>query len=186
MRFAALALSAAGLTALASLTGCSSPVPATPDGAWEVNLSSAGGACDIMVNTTSVGEVNDGAISQRITDGVGGADISCTVAGTGPFDVDALASQNGDTLQINVAALAAGTTKAAPVLGTISYESAATAVPFTGTCNFYFANPAESVAAGKVWVAFACPEIGDAESGTMCPVTESYALFENCLTVAGM
>ncbi len=186
MRFAVVAFSAA---ALAALSGCSSPVPATPDAAWEVNMTNNGGTCQISNSTRSLGVLTDADIETRITDGVMGATISCSVVGTGtgPFAIEAELLQGADSLDISIPAISAGATKTAPALGTIQYESDATVVAYQGTCNFYFATGTkEGVNATGIYVAFTCGGITDAQSSpaSTCPVLESYALFENCVSSA--
>jgi hypothetical protein len=185
MRFALVAFSAA---ALAALAGCSSPVPATPDGAWTVNMTNQGGTCMVSNSTRSIGTVTAVDPEKRITDGEmltgGPAALTCSVSGTGtgPFSVDASLAQGADTLQIVIAAISAGATKTAPATGSVGYESDATVEEYQSpSCSFYFVDGTqEGVAAGKIWAAFTCAGITNGQSGSTCPVLESYVLFENC------
>jgi hypothetical protein len=187
MRFALVAFSAA---ALAALAGCSSAVPATPDGAWTVNMTNQGGTCMVSNSTRSIGTITAVDIEKRITDGEaltgGAASLSCSVSGTGtgPFSVDSSLAQGADTLQIVIPSISAGATKTAPATGSVGYESDATVALYSSpSCSFYFVDGTqEGVASGKIWAAFTCAGILDGQSNSTCPVLESYVLFENCLT----
>jgi hypothetical protein len=188
MRLAVLALSAAALAAFAA--GCSDPVPQTPDGAWIVStIQDDPTMCHIAAHNDEVGQLNDAQKIAVETDGVNGAQISCTVAPNtnGSFQVSALAIKDDKTLQITIPEITPKASKDAPALGAISYESVKTAVPYAGNCNFYFAtSPPETVAEGKIWVAFNCAAIISGETMSTCPVSQGYALFESCLTTTGM
>jgi hypothetical protein len=188
MRLPPLALYAA---ALAASFGCSSPVPATPDVAWQVNMSSAGASCNLMISTRSIGDINETSIQQRVTDGMNGAAVSCFVWPNGSgFGVDVRASQGASSLNLFIDKIDDSATKDAPVNGGVSYESDATVALYSGSsCSFYFINPDPSghgmgVSAGKIWVAFTCDGItnGSASPPSTCPVAQSFAAFENCDT----
>jgi hypothetical protein len=184
MRLAPVALYA---TALAASFGCSSPVPAAPDVAWLVNMSSGGGNCSLMISMRNLGQINDQAISQRVTDQMvqmgGTASVQCTVAPTGTgsgFNVQGYSIEGYDSLQINIPNLSKTATKDSPSVGSVTYLSDATVTSFSGNCNFYFSGN-EGVDAGKVWVSFACDGLSNGPNGQTCPVVESYVAFENCL-----
>ena len=77
------------------------------------------------------------------------------------------------------------TSKTAPAKGTLSYFSVETAdVPYTADatspCNFYFDGATETVTPGKVWLAFDCPIIADASTGSTCAIQSGHAVFEDC------
>ena len=40
------------------------------------------------------------------------------------------------------------------------------------------------IAAGRIWVAFQCPSL--ISGMNMCPITQGYAVFEDCLTMPEM
>jgi len=178
-----LPLLAFSLAALAALEGCSSGTPVTPDSAWTVNLS-GGTDCQIFNSTRSVGEVTVSTVQERVDDGANGASVICSVTGTGPFVVNAIATLGPDTLNIVIPSLTAGATAAAPAIGSVSYESDATVANYaSNNCDFYFANGQEGVDPGQVWVAFTCAALSNGGTASSCPVTESVALFENCTTM---
>lgn len=180
MRLALVAVSAA---ALAALAGCNSPVPASPDTAWTVNMNGTGSGCNLGQVDGAVGVVNDSLIQQRVTDGMSGATVTCSVtpAGSG-FAVEATASQAGSTLNMNIASITSGATMASPATGSISFENSMTVNVYSGACNFYFSNAAEGVAAGKIWVTYDCMGItyGGSSPPATCGVSTSVAAFENC------
>ena len=77
--------------------------------------------------------------------------------------------------------------------GSVTYTSAKTVNPLTGTsCHFYFINPkpdgmGEGVLAGQIWGAFACPDgitYGSSNPPVTCDVGQSFFAFENCSTTA--
>ncbi len=183
MRLSLLAFSVA---TLAAASGCSNGTPVTPDSAWTVNLAFASG-CMISDNTTTVGDVTVSSIQTRVDDGVNAASVSCSVTGTGPFEVNATATLGADTLDILIPAISSSASMASPATGSVSYESAATVANYEATgCNFWFANGKEGVAAGQVWVAFSCDTIANASAGSTCTLpanNPSVALFENCATM---
>jgi hypothetical protein len=158
--------------------------PPAADGAWLVNLTNNGGMCEVMLSTRQVGDVSESAITTRVTDGAADASVSCSVSGSGkgPYSVDGALSMGADSLQISIPAISASATSNAPAVGSVAYESDATVSLYTSSaCNFYFVTTSpESVAAGKIWVAFTCPSITSASVGSTCSLGESYAVFENC------
>src|SRR6478752_4289524 len=102
MRFAILAQTAALSLASAGLVSCNDPVPPTPQGAWSVSFQPQDGnaaACQIAGHNASVGGVTDHTKDHLIANGVSEAgpgessDLSCSVTGTGKFDVDASMTQ---------------------------------------------------------------------------------------------
>jgi hypothetical protein len=187
MRLASLALYTA---VLAAPLGCNSPVPAAPDAAWTVNMSSNGGACMINFSTRSLGSVNNQNRNATVTDMMaadgGIASVRCSVVGSGStFSVTGKTEQSIDLLDVNIPSLSTSATVDMPSTGAISYLSDATVVPYSGNCKFYFNGPSEGVAVGKVWASFTCDAISNnmAMNSSVCPVLESYVLFENCLTM---
>jgi hypothetical protein len=189
MRFAPIALYA---TALAPLIGCSSPVPAAPDAAYTVNMSSAGGECNMMISTAMLGVVDNNAPTMRVTDQMmlmgGVAHVTCTVktsaSGSG-LDVTGTAQSGYNSLAITVTDLSGSSTAMAPAAGSITFLSPATQQAFSGACNFFIDGKEAPPTAGKVWTSFTCNGIspGPENPPVSCPVNESYALFENCLSM---
>jgi hypothetical protein len=189
MRFILAALSVA---ALASLAGCSEPIPMSPDGAFLIHTQQDDPqTCLIMGNTAQCGAVDETLkkANGTLTDGVDGTKVSCSVIGTGPYEVAGTLDDTGNTagrqpyfLDLSIPALNKDATKDNPATGTLSFSAPWTATPYNGTCNFYFTGAKERVTTGAVWFSFDCPSIGAGESH--CPVVSSVALFENCLTEA--
>lgn len=187
MRLAPVALFAAALAAPA--LGCNSPVPATPDTAWVLNLSGGGAMCNLGNSVGLMGDINDTTIQTRVNDGaaskMGNASVTCTVSPSGAgFNVQASASQGGFTVNFSIPELDASASQATPAMGEVSYESAATATPYSGACKFYFTNKAQGVSAGKVWAVYSCDGITNAQASppSTCGVGVSYFAFENCGT----
>jgi hypothetical protein len=160
-----------------------SRVPAA-QAAWSVTTDQPdGAACALPAGTDALGQVTASTMSALVADGMNGATISCSVLGNGPFEVDGAAASASAGLQITVPAISAGATQAAPAAGTISLLPSGSTSLYTGSCSFYFVpDTPEIVASGKVWVAFTCPGIGNSIAMSTCPVTESYALFEGCVS----
>jgi hypothetical protein len=182
MRFFALAFVAAAIPVLAA--GCSDPVPQTADGAWYVSTQQTAG-CKIAGHQSQIGQVNDKQKLAVVTDGIDNNTVDCTVSGTGTFAVDATLSNftNGLSLQINIPAITPKATKDNPAKGAVAYLSPKTAATYTGAnCDFYFADPVETVASGKIWVAFSCDDISDTSAMSTCAIVQGYAIFESCLT----
>src|SRR5262249_31752776 len=121
-----------------------------------------------------------------VVDGEGGANVSCSVTGSGSFNVSAEARQNTAPLRvlsISIPSIAPGVSKTQPVAGTVSFADSDTAgnayvSDSTAPCNFYFVNSQQTVAAGRVWVSFNCPTV--LNGADKCAIGESYALFEDC------
>jgi hypothetical protein len=190
MRFAPAVL----LMPALALAACSSPVPATPDSAWIVNMT-GGTGCTLGDSMIGFGDSNidPNAINTRVTDGEvvmssgDTASVTCAVIplSAGGFEVEAQTAIGADSLLVNIPSISTGASKATPAAGTVTYQSSATVQPFSGPCNFYFiANTNEGVAAGKFWSAFACTELTDGNSNppSTCPVVESYFAVESCGT----
>src|SRR3954463_12580295 len=97
MRFDRFLYASVAPLAAAFATGCSDPVPPTPQGAWNVNFGPAvdAAACKVAQHTASVGGVGESDRDKVIVDGavVDGAiaAISCSVIGQGKFNVTAQA-----------------------------------------------------------------------------------------------
>lgn len=183
MRLAVLTLTTALAAAL--FNGCADPVPQVPDGAWFVStIQDDPTACHIAAHNDQVGDVN---ASERLaveTDGLKGAQISCTVSGSGTYSVNALATKDGSTLNIVIPKITAKATQDSPAAGAVTYQSPKTVATYSGSCNFYFTpNTPETVAEGKIWVSFSCDGLVAGESMSTCPVKQGYAIFESCLTI---
>ena len=187
MRFALAALSAA---ALATLAGCSDPVPQTPDGAFILTTTQPDPLqCLISGHTAQVGSVDSGKITNSIIDGTMMTSIDCNVAGTGTFNaygkIDDTVN-SGNYLEIQINSISSGATKDAPAAGTAVFSGTFTAgEPYQGNCNFYFEGK-EKVDAGKIWVSFDCPGLIGQSGMSTCPVPQAIAVFENCLQTSAM
>jgi hypothetical protein len=194
MRFA---LAAVSVTALAALSGCGSSSSTAPEAAFSIQMEQTDPEeCTIADNLGQVGSVSVLDIGTTVLDGMvdsnmNTAAISCTVSGTSTYNVQAQVTDGAYALQITIPSITASATLDSPAMGSISYEAAATAdEAFQGMCMYYFVpgssgmGSAPPVAAGRIWVAFQCPSL---QSGmTMCPITQGYAVFEDCLTTQEM
>lgn len=164
--------------------GSSSGVPLPPQGAFQVTFGAPAG-CSIAGHNAKVGDVNETQRNAVVVDGTDGATVSCAVTGAGPYSVAGQITMAADnSLQIEVDSLPADATKTNPAKGRVAFTSPNTAKAYIAdamhVCDFYFAaGSKESVAAGKVWVAFACPSI-TAEGMDTCALFESYVVLENC------
>jgi hypothetical protein len=171
-----------GAIALGS-SGCSDPVLPTPQGAWLVQFKDPGQDCSIAGHAANVGQVDAQTRTDVVIDGQNEATVSCTVSGSSSFSVDATASQNGKALQIVIDSISPSATIDNPAKGRVGFTSPNTVKTYIGDkdhpCDFYFKNKSETVASGKIWVAFNCPEV-IAEGQDTCQLNESYAIFENC------
>jgi hypothetical protein len=177
------------LIALAMLAGCSDPVPPAAQAAWSISFVDNGAECATKSHNTVIGDVTDSLRRVLVVDGVGGADIACTVSGTNSFRVsDTSALQQGRSLSLAIPSISKSAKETTPAPGSMLYSSEVTGgdgfqPPEGVPCNFYFVDGTqEGVAAGKIWVAFKCPEIiGDGGTQT-CQISQGYAIFENCAT----
>jgi hypothetical protein len=181
MRLVRLALP---LVAVAGLAACGDPVPPTPQAAYFVNFSDPGATCPQNSHQSELGVVDAKTRTGLVVDGTNDTQVRCTVSGSGSFAVDARATR-ADSLTISIPSISASATQAAPATGKVGYSSAETAgnqyaPPTDMPCQFYFQpGTPQSVAAGKLWVTFQCPQVIDG-NGNQCRITESVALFENC------
>jgi hypothetical protein len=194
MRFTLVA-SAAALTALA---GCGSSPGPSAEGAWFVSMASGStgnclNAVDIMA---MAGSVTASSMGMVVVTGDNNTTITCTVApaasgAANAFDVTANGTALGDpmvpasTLGLSVTDLAAGATMAKPATGTVQFLNTMTQNNeyASSSCDFYFSSSSEGVAAGQVWVTFACPTIVDGQQQSTCELLPSFAIFENCATM---
>jgi hypothetical protein len=188
MRFARYGMSFVllGILGGVATAGCGDSTPQSPQGAYDVHFS-GGPSCPIGSSVEAkVGDINDSVRSAVVVDSVDGTTVSCAVKGTGTFNVSGQIQKGGDNLDIEIDALPAGATKAAPAKGRVSFSSPQTVKPYNGDsahlCNFYFLpGTKETVASGKVWLAFQCDQVVG-EMNQTCSISESYAIFENCTT----
>ncbi|MFO0762004.1 MAG: hypothetical protein U0359_36525 [Byssovorax sp.] len=173
-----------GGAGLAGAAGCSDPVPPTPQGAFQVTFVSDSAECGIAGHNTAVGAVTSTTKDKVLVSGTEGADVECTVSGSGTFSVQAKITQNGQGLEINIPKLTASASKDNPATGSVNYASLKTSgTAFSSAtdtpCKFYFTSSSEGVASGRVWITFDCPKI---VQGTMktCKLGPGFAIFENC------
>jgi hypothetical protein len=166
-------------------TTSSSVLPPTPDGAFTLTTTQDDvSTCPIAGHTAVVGEV-DAAQRTMTVDDDGTTFVSCTVKGTGAFQVHAKlddTAKSGNSFEISIPSITPAASEGAPASGNLVFSAPWTAgSPFTGNCSFYFTpGTPETVDAGKVWVTFTCPGLQSA--GSTCPLQIGYAVFENCLT----
>jgi hypothetical protein len=204
MRFAFLVFSAA---AVATVTGCGSTPPTPPDGAWSFTMdgdspTTGTETCQLGAISSTLGDVRSTEIVTRIIDGTqptteGGmltASVSCTVAGTTTFNVQGTANvstpgqEPTKALTINIPMITSAATSAANgAPGTVTFANSGTPgtadIPYSGTCSFYFVpGSGEGVAAGKIWGAFTCDSVSNAQQQSACGVSQSFFVFENCAT----
>ena len=190
-----LALTALAVTALAAVAGCGGGSSSPPQAAWSVQMvQSDPQTCNVADNLRQVGSVSGMMIGHTVVDQMVDANmntisVQCTVSGSGPFAVQASAAEGADNLQISINSISASATMASPAVGSVAYESDATAdVPFQGSCNFYFdgqtMGSAPPIAAGRIWVEFQCAALQ--AQMFMCPIQQGYAVFEDCLTSTQM
>ena len=173
------------LVALVAVAGCGDPVAPPPQAAYFVSFLHPGVDCEIASHQMKLGDVSAMDRKAVVADGYGGADISCTVSGSGAFKVsDTTALDKGRSLTLDIPSISKNAKQATPARGFVAYASEKTVDTYTPDpmtpCNFFFADgSAEGVAAGKIWVQFDCPVV-IAEAST-CAMNGT-ALFENCAT----
>ncbi|MFT3768132.1 MAG: hypothetical protein QM820_21995 [Minicystis sp.] len=187
MRFTLVAVSA---VALATLAGCSEPVPQSADGAFFIATSQPDPSVCIHVgHTTQVGTVDSTQRTTVVTDGVDGINVSCTVeslAGsmTPPYlvkgKIDAL-SKSGNYMELLIPSISPNAKPDAPAQGSVVFSDPKTAGnPYSGPCDFYFEQSNQTVDNGRAWLSFKCAEL--TSSMSKCPLTTGYVILENCLT----
>jgi hypothetical protein len=173
-RFALLAVPAL----VATLCGCSDPVPPIPQGGFEVQFQNPGGGqCNINSHNVKMGTVNAAARSELVSDGAG-ASVSCSVSAS---SISGSAFENPNNLTIDVPSITPETTIDAPATGVVSFSSGTTAGVFVSPpeapCNFYF-QEGQTIQAGDVWVTFDCPTL--TSEGQSCRILKGFAAFTNC------
>jgi hypothetical protein len=187
-----LVLAAAATAALATLAGCSEPVPQTPDGAFFVQMiQDDPSQCMIAGNTAQEGVIDNAMRGTVVSDGTNMTVVDCTVQSNAgnmaaPFQVHGkldATGKTGDYLEIEIASISPSATEMAPAVGSVIFASPKTAEEsYNGnTCTFFFENK-ETVDDGKIWVSFACTNVVSGMS--TCAISKGYAIFENCLTAA--
>jgi hypothetical protein len=184
MRFARLAVAVSlPVVALGALgTGCSDAVPPIPRGAYSVAFSDPGVECQVAGHGNAVGEVSDSTKQKLYSNGEDGAEVECSVVGSGSFNATGKIYKGGSILQISIGSIAASATAAAPAIGSVSFASEKTQASYNSNeCQFYFVpNTDEGVDSGKLWVAFKCPTITSEQS--VCKIDVGYVILENCST----
>jgi hypothetical protein len=174
-----------------ALAGCSDPVPPTPQGAWNANFGPSADATSCMVaqHTAGLGKVNpnDYASVVSVVAGTDSTDLRCSVTGDKTFEVHGHAERKGIGLDISIPKITASASEQSPASGTVSFVSDKTVQAYVSDpanpCQFYFADPKEGVSAGKVWVAFKCPNVSITMS--TCQISQGFAIFENCTSETG-
>lgn len=173
-------------TTTSSATGTTAPPVPTPDAAFSVNTEQPDGlTCPVTAGAATLGLVTASMRTMTVNGGDGGAGIVCSVLGSSSFEVDASANAGAIGVQISIPAITSAATAASPAAGTVSLAvpTAGNVTELTGSCSFYFVpSTPEAVTAGEVWVAFTCPGLTNPVTMDTCAVTESYALFENCVS----
>ncbi len=181
-----LLLVGAGLCTIGSV-GCSEAVPPASEGAF-VALFQSGtttGNCGITNHNSQIGNVNVTEILDLRKEGVGGAQIFCTVnsAGTG-FDVNAELRLQNTKLRLTVNGLPSTATEAEPHPGSLTIQTQQSITAFTSPqetpCDFWFGGQDQQVAAGRVWAQFSCPVIEDPGTGKVCALGVSTIALQNC------
>lgn len=185
MRFALVAFSAA---ALATLAGCSDPVPQSADGAFWVATTQANPLeCQIAGFTAQVGAIDATERTTVVTDGTNGTSVQCEITGmAAPFNVHGRIDDSANSanfLEITIPSISPKATKDMPAQGSLTLSAAKTAgEPYGGNCNFYFEGGKETVASGRAWLSFECDALTSGMS--TCPLKQGYVILENCLTEA--
>ncbi len=182
---AAVCLTAGLATAF---TGCGTPVPIIPEGAWAVSFVQPS-ALDCLVSNenTNIGNISPDQVSDLIEDGgtmPNGevVSVSCSVIDNGgTFTVQASESGAGLILSIAINELSPSATKDKPSKGVVLYQSIHTANSFSQEdCNFYFLDKTkQSVSEGAVFLTFECDKIA-VGADNICKISPGYAAFEKC------
>lgn len=186
----AAALGFAALLAPA-YSGCSTPAPVIPEGAWSVSFIQPDAInCQIASHNQAIGEITADTRTKLVADGanlVEGDDntavtVNCSVIDNGgTFAFDASESSSGSFLSLSVPELSPKATKDSPSKGVVIYQSMQTANSFSQSdCDFYFLpKTGQGVSEGQVFLTFACPKIG-AAADNVCVIDPGYAAFEKC------
>jgi len=196
MRLAHVVASAATLTTLAvfsgCFSGCSEPIPQTAGGAFFLATTQPDPiACKHVGHTTQVGVVDSTQRGSVVIDGTDGIIVNCTVESVAgnmaaPYNVHATinaSAKSGNSLEFLIPSISSSAKRDAPAAGSVSFADPKTAGnAYQGNCNFYFEHTNQIVDDGRIWVSFDCPALVSGMS--TCPVTQGYAILENCLTEA--
>ncbi len=184
---------ACGLVGMAmglGVLGCGSDsendTPAA-DGALSVvfqSIGTGGQTCTVAPHNAQLGTTDDSSLAELVTDGVGGAQISCRVVDQGGHLVAQGSMERGPTyLDFTVSQITAAASEGAPALGDVSYRSLDTvklyASPEDPQCEFFFVNDQE-IAPGRVWMQFTCPQIANAGSNSSCAISLGTIAMQRC------
>jgi hypothetical protein len=182
MRFFACALSSAAIGGVL-FAGCADPAAPLPQGGWSLSFVDTGATCDIKSHNGAVGTVTATGETKLVTDGVGGAEVKCSVEPSGGgFKVDGRVLAMGSNLHVAIDDITKDASQDAPATGSVAYISSETQNAFGSTadmpCRFYFLDAAEKVSAGNIWVAFECDAVVY-ESQT-CALKAGYIKLAHC------
>ncbi|HVY48629.1 MAG TPA: hypothetical protein VHB21_22230 [Minicystis sp.] len=188
MRFSHVAaLASTAVLLAAAVAGCSDTPPPPPKGGYSVEFSpGTAGMCNLQPHNGDVGMVSGTSASGVVANGDSGAEITCTVSGSGTFAVDASAAASGNALTVHIPKIDTKATATNPAHGTASFASPNTsgiayASPADKPCDFWFEG-SQTVASGKIWASFSCDDVSDGMHD--CALPTGVIVFENCSTGA--
>lgn len=162
--------------------GCSDPPLPIPAGAFSVQFTDTGSACNIASHSVAVGEVGASGETSLVSDGTD-ADVSCSVTpASGGFSVSAKISASGSFLQVSITKISNENSESAPAEGRAVFASSNTAgnnyAPTDVPCAFWFASADQNVASGAIWATFACPSLTSKDS--TCSISQGFFQVTNC------
>ncbi len=165
---------------LAALSGCSEPVPPASDGAFYLAFVNSGVDCRIAGHNTQVGKASATELTDVKKDGVGGAAIWCLVEGGGAFNIEGYIDHEARYINFALSGFSTAATVDNKHKGSLAYASSNTGGSYSsGACDFWIAGD-EEVAAGRVWMEFACPEIRNASDNSTCAISFGTIAVMNC------
>ncbi len=174
-------LCALGLSLCFIAAACEeAPLP-TPAGAVFVDLRDNPSAdCNLNTHDVRIGTVgNSGEVTlEKASTEV---EVTCSVvAAGGGFDINATVDE-APFVEITVKGFSKdNNSEDAAAEGTLSYASSDTGgdIFSSNACKFWLNSEDQKVAAGAVWLTFACPAV--TSEGNACEIAKSYLAVENC------
>lgn len=172
--------------------GCSDPVPPPPKGGMFISINAApvavtpaGRKCNIQFHDAAIGSPPPSAAAPggRVTDGEGGARVSCRVSKSGDvFKITASAAHKKISFSVNgeIAPKGKGT---ASIIESDPVSLVALRNPTDTPCVLSVESEPLEVAAGRIWAHFACPAFVDAtqpDGPLFCEAESGWFVFENC------
>ncbi len=168
-----------------ALLGCGDPVPPPAEAAATVSIGAPinpdpGSACSLPPHVTIFGAPPDATSSgDTLVDGDDGADVRCTVTGSGSYSFSGSVKQGRQSFGVTGEVTPGGTgTGTANMFDSVMAISLAS--PADVPCTFYVNQGSLTVESGAIWAGFSCPKFSNSgQTGIWCQAS-GFFVFKSC------